>query len=91
YLPIERLGANLFFQLISRRYERGPYLTDRIGPIRKCWPHRAPTARLRSEMAAVHVQRCTPAQCAPDVSQPAAASTIVRSRSLLEGAPQVDI
>lgn len=24
YLPIERLGANLFFQLISRRYERGP-------------------------------------------------------------------
>jgi DNA replication protein DnaC len=24
YLPIERSGANLFFQLISRRYERGP-------------------------------------------------------------------
>ena len=24
YLPIDRLGANLFFQLISRRYERGP-------------------------------------------------------------------
>ncbi len=24
YLPIERIGANLFFQLISRRYERGP-------------------------------------------------------------------
>ena len=24
YLPIERQGANLFFQLISRRYERGP-------------------------------------------------------------------
>jgi DNA replication protein DnaC len=24
YLPIERAGANLFFQLISRRYERGP-------------------------------------------------------------------
>jgi len=23
YIPIERLGANLFFQLISRRYERG--------------------------------------------------------------------
>ncbi len=23
YLPIDRLGANLFFQLISRRYERG--------------------------------------------------------------------
>jgi DNA replication protein DnaC len=23
-LPIERQGANLFFQLISRRYERGP-------------------------------------------------------------------
>jgi DNA replication protein DnaC len=26
YLPIERLGANLFFQLISRRYERGPMI-----------------------------------------------------------------
>ena len=26
YLPIERLGANLFFQLISRRYERGPVI-----------------------------------------------------------------
>ena len=24
YLPIERQGANLFFQLISRRYEKGP-------------------------------------------------------------------
>ncbi|GJI88755.1 IS21-like element helper ATPase IstB [Duganella hordei] len=24
YLPIDRLGANLFFQLISKRYERGP-------------------------------------------------------------------
>jgi DNA replication protein DnaC len=24
YLPIDRLGANLVFQLISRRYERGP-------------------------------------------------------------------
>lgn len=24
YLPIDRVGANLFFQLISRRYERGP-------------------------------------------------------------------
>jgi DNA replication protein DnaC len=24
YLPIDRAGANLFFQLISRRYERGP-------------------------------------------------------------------
>jgi DNA replication protein DnaC len=24
YLPIERQGASLFFQLISRRYERGP-------------------------------------------------------------------
>lgn len=23
-LPIDRVGANLFFQLISRRYERGP-------------------------------------------------------------------
>ncbi len=23
YIPIDRLGANLFFQLISRRYERG--------------------------------------------------------------------
>jgi DNA replication protein DnaC len=23
YLPIERQGANLFFQLVSRRYERG--------------------------------------------------------------------
>lgn len=23
YLPLERLGANLFFQLVSRRYERG--------------------------------------------------------------------
>lgn len=26
YLPIERLGANLFFQLVSRRYERGSIL-----------------------------------------------------------------
>jgi DNA replication protein DnaC len=26
YLPIERTGANLFFQLISRRYERGPMI-----------------------------------------------------------------
>ena len=26
YLPIERQGANLFFQLISRHYERGPMI-----------------------------------------------------------------
>jgi DNA replication protein DnaC len=26
YLPIDRDGANLFFQLISRRYERGPVI-----------------------------------------------------------------
>jgi DNA replication protein DnaC len=26
YLPIERAGANLFFQLISRRYEKGPMI-----------------------------------------------------------------
>lgn len=26
YLPIERQGANPFFQLISRRYERGPMI-----------------------------------------------------------------
>jgi DNA replication protein DnaC len=26
YLPLERLGANLFFQLMSRRYERGSIL-----------------------------------------------------------------
>jgi DNA replication protein DnaC len=26
YLPIDRHGANLFFQLVSRRYERGPLL-----------------------------------------------------------------
>ena len=26
YLPIERLAADLFFQLISRRYERGPMI-----------------------------------------------------------------
>jgi DNA replication protein DnaC len=26
YLPIDRAGANLFFQLISRRYERGPLI-----------------------------------------------------------------
>lgn len=26
YLPIERLGANLFFQLVSKRYERGSIL-----------------------------------------------------------------
>jgi DNA replication protein DnaC len=26
YLPIDRLGANLFFQLISRRYEKGPLI-----------------------------------------------------------------
>lgn len=26
YIPIDRLGANLFFQLVSRRYERGPMI-----------------------------------------------------------------
>lgn len=26
YLPIDRQGANLFFQLISRRYEQGPMI-----------------------------------------------------------------
>jgi DNA replication protein DnaC len=26
YIPIDRLGATLFFQLISRRYERGPMI-----------------------------------------------------------------
>jgi len=26
YLPLDRLGANLFFQLVSRRYERGSIL-----------------------------------------------------------------
>jgi DNA replication protein DnaC len=26
YLPIDRVGANLFFQLVSRRYERGPMI-----------------------------------------------------------------
>lgn len=26
YLPIDRNGANLFFQLISRRYETGPMI-----------------------------------------------------------------
>ena len=26
YLPIDRAGANLFFQLISRRYEKGPLI-----------------------------------------------------------------
>jgi hypothetical protein len=26
YLPMERHGANLFFQLISRRYEKGPMI-----------------------------------------------------------------
>ncbi len=26
YLPIDRVGANLVFQLISRRYERGPMI-----------------------------------------------------------------
>jgi len=26
YLPIDHVGANLFFQLISRRYERGPMI-----------------------------------------------------------------
>ena len=26
YLPIDRLGANLFFQLVSRRYEKGAIL-----------------------------------------------------------------
>ena len=29
YLPIDRTGANLFFQLISRRYERGPMILAR--------------------------------------------------------------
>jgi DNA replication protein DnaC len=26
YLPIDRTGANLFFQLIPRRYEKGPMI-----------------------------------------------------------------
>ncbi|HWF61150.1 MAG TPA: ATP-binding protein [Nitrospira sp.] len=26
YLPIDRTGANVFFQLISRRYEKGPVI-----------------------------------------------------------------
>jgi DNA replication protein DnaC len=26
YLPIDRAGANLVFQLISRRYEKGPMI-----------------------------------------------------------------
>jgi DNA replication protein DnaC len=26
YLPIDRQGVNLFFQLISRRYEKGPMM-----------------------------------------------------------------
>lgn len=26
YLPIDRAGANLFFQLIARHYERGPMI-----------------------------------------------------------------
>lgn len=26
YLPIDRTGANLFFQLISQRYEKGPMI-----------------------------------------------------------------
>jgi DNA replication protein DnaC len=26
YLPIDRIGANLFFQLVSRRYEKGPMI-----------------------------------------------------------------
>lgn len=26
YLPIARTGANLFFQLVSRRHERGPVI-----------------------------------------------------------------
>lgn len=26
YLPIDRVGANLFFQLIRRRYEKGPMI-----------------------------------------------------------------
>jgi DNA replication protein DnaC len=26
YLPIDRQGANLFFQLVTRRYERGPMI-----------------------------------------------------------------
>jgi DNA replication protein DnaC len=28
YLPIDRAGANLFFQLISRRYEKGPMIRN---------------------------------------------------------------
>lgn len=26
YLPLDRTGANVFFQLISRRYEKGPMI-----------------------------------------------------------------
>ena len=29
YLPIDRQGANLFFQLVSRRYERGSIIITR--------------------------------------------------------------
>jgi len=48
YLPIERPAANLFFQLVSRRYEKGSVLrpvdrarnsrASRVSPGASSWP-----------------------------------------------------
>jgi len=47
YLPIDRLGANLFFQLISRRYERGPMiLLAGQEPHSRAWIAEHPAATL---------------------------------------------
>jgi DNA replication protein DnaC len=35
YLPIDRAGANLFFQVIGRCYERGPMIADQQSELRE--------------------------------------------------------
>ncbi len=63
YVPTERLGANMFFQMISGRYERGPMMLatnqsfgawgevfgDRLiaTAILDCLPHHAVTLNIR--------------------------------------------
>jgi len=38
YLPIDKLGADLLFQIISERYERGAILIMSINRAFKNWP-----------------------------------------------------
>ena len=44
YLPIDWVGANLFFQLISRRYKKGPMILTSNQSF-GAWGHRLPTSR----------------------------------------------